>query len=161
MRHGYTSFNQSVNILTEYGLSKMPYAQVLCTVKKVLYGTLFWHQLPVPRGRTVTVAFIKNVLKKLRAHFKRRRPKTGLKYFRLLHDSAPAHKARIVTEFLESEKVNVLHIPLFQLTWLPVTISCFPKSNSICLEKDIYIYKSKNSLGSVEYQFLMGVPIQD
>ena len=57
-------------------------------------------QLPVPKSRTITEAFYKNVvLKKLKAHFKR------LTYLRLLHDHAPTHKARIVTEFLESKKV--------------------------------------------------------
>ena len=29
MKYGYTIFNQSVNVLTEYGLPKMPYAYVL------------------------------------------------------------------------------------------------------------------------------------
>ena len=29
MRHGYTILNQNVNVLTEYGLPNMPYAQVL------------------------------------------------------------------------------------------------------------------------------------
>ena len=66
------------------------------------------------------------ILKKLKAHFKRRRSKTGHKYLRLLHDNAPARKASIVTGFLESEKVNVLPHPLFNLTWLPVIITCFP-----------------------------------
>ena len=42
----------------------------------------------------------------LKAHFKRRRPKTGLRYMRLLLDNSPVHKARIVTEFLEYEKVH-------------------------------------------------------
>ena len=80
------------------------------TVKNVLYVIFFDNkgpvmQLPVPK--TVTRAFYKNyVLKKLKAHFKRRRPKTGLQYLRLLHDNAPANKASIVTKFLESEKVK-------------------------------------------------------
>ena len=70
-------------------------------------------QLPVPKGRTVTGAFYKNVvLKKLKAHFKRCRPKTGLQSLRLLHDNAPAYMTRTVTEFLESEKANVLPLPL-------------------------------------------------
>ena len=69
-------------------------------------------QLPVPKGRTVTATFYKNVLKKLKAHFKRCRPKTGFKYLRLLHDNALAQKACIETEFLESQKVIVLpHSP--------------------------------------------------
>ena len=43
---------------------------------------------------------IKNVvLRKLKNYYKSRRPKTGLKYVRLLHDNAPAHKARTVNDF--------------------------------------------------------------
>ena len=104
-------------------------------------------QLPVPRGRTVTVAFIKNVLKKLRAHFKRRRPKTGLKYLRLLHDSVPAHKARIVTEFLESEKVNVLPHPPFSADLAPCDYFLFPKVKfHLSGKRYIYIYISKKIL---------------
>ena len=73
----------------------MLYAVVMLrngAVKKVLYVILFNYkgpimQLPVPKGRTVTGAFYKNVvLKKLKAHFKTRRPKTGLQHLRLLHD---------------------------------------------------------------------------
>ena len=115
-------------------------------------------QLPIPKSKTVTGALYKHVvLKKVKAHFKRRRPKAGLKYLRLLHDNAPAHKASIVTEFRESENVNVLPHHSFHLTWLPVIISCFLNSNSICVEKDM----SRNALGTAVYQFLMGVPIQD
>ena len=95
-------------------------------------------QLPVPKGRFVTGAFCKNVvLKQLKAHFKRRRPKTGLKFLRLLQDNAPAHKARIVTEFLSLKISMFSHIPVFHLTSVPVIISCFPNSNYICLENDI------------------------
>ena len=32
-------------------------------------------------------------MKKLKAPFKRRRPKTRFKYLRLLHDNAPAHNS--------------------------------------------------------------------
>ena len=105
--------NQSVNVLTEDGLPKNDVrpsiAERLLTVKKVSYVCFFFFynkgpimQLPIPKGKTVTGALYKNVvLKKLKAHFKRRHPETGLKYLRLLHDNAPAHKARIVTEFRE------------------------------------------------------------
>ena len=71
------------------------------TVKKVLYAIFFDNmrpvmQLPVPKAKTITGAFYKNVvLKKLKAHFKRRCPKKGLKYLRFLHDNALAHKACI------------------------------------------------------------------
>ena len=85
-------------------------------------------QLPVLKGRTITGAFKKNiVLKKLKAHFKRHSPETGLKYLCLLHDNAPTHKARIVTEFLESEKVNVLPHPPFSPDLAPCGYFLFPK----------------------------------
>ena len=103
------------------------------TFKKVLYIVFFDNkgpvlQLPVPKGRTVTGAFYKNVvLKRLKAHFKRRRPKPGLKYLRFLHDDTPAHKARIVTEFHASEKVNVLLHPPFSTDLAPCDYFLFPK----------------------------------
>ena len=118
-------------------------------------------QIPGPKGRTVTGAFYKNVvLKKLKAHFKRRRPKVRLKYLRLLHDNAPTHKAHIMTKFLEYEKVKYSQIPFFYLTLLPVIISCFSNSKFHLTGKR---YKSRHALGSdvPVYQILMGVPIQD
>ena len=101
------------------GSQKCSIAKRQRKVKKELYVIFVDNkglvmQLPVPKGRTFTEAFYKNVfLKKLKAHFKRRHPKTGLRYLRLLHDNAPAYKARTVNAFLESEKVNVLQYPPF------------------------------------------------
>ena len=94
-------------------------AKRLRTVKKVLYVIFFDNkgpvmQIPVPKGKTVTGNFYKNVvIKKLKKYYESRRPKTGMKYLRLLHNNAPAHKARIVTEYLEAEKVTVLPHPPF------------------------------------------------
>ena len=111
-------------------------------------------QLTFPKGRTVTGAFYKNVLlKKLRAHFKRVRPNTGLKHLRLLHDRAPAHTVHI----LESEKVNVLLRPPFSPDLALCGHFLFPKLNFHRLEKDM----SRNTLGSTVCQFLMDVPFQD
>ena len=116
-------------------------------------------QLPVRKGKTVTGAFYNNVVfKKFKAKFKRHRPKTGFKCLCLLHDNAPAHKARIVTEFLEPEKVNVLpHHPLSP-DLAPCEYFLFPKYQ-VHLSGERYM--SKNALGSAFYPFLMGVPIQD
>ena len=55
---------------------------------------------------------------------------------RLLHDNAPAHKARIVTDFLESEKVTVLHRPPHSPDLAPATIFPFQNLNIIYLEGD-------------------------
>ena len=94
-------------------------------------------QIPMPKGRMVTGKFYKNVvLRKLKNYYKSCHPKTGLKYVRLLHDNAPAHKAHIVTDFLESEKVTVLPHPQFSPDLAPATIFSFQNLNIIYLEGD-------------------------
>lgn len=60
--------------------------------------------LPVPNGKTVTSI---KILKKYKNITKIVAPKR-YKYRPLLQDNAPAHKARIVTEYLQAEKVTVL-----------------------------------------------------
>ena len=83
-------------------------------------------KIPVPKGKTVTAKYYRDVaLRKLKKVYKRRRPQTGLKYLRLLHDNAPAHKACIVTEFLESEKVKVLHHPPYSPDLAPSDLHLF------------------------------------
>ena len=133
------------------------------TVKKVLYVIFFDNkgpvmQIPVPKGRTVTAKFYKNVvLRKLKKYYKTRRPKTGLKHLRLLHDNAPAHKAHLVTEFLESEKVTVLPHPPFSPDLPTCDYFLFPKLKYHLSGKR---YNSRNALGSAVY-YLMGFPIEE
>lgn len=139
-------------------------AKRLRTVKKVLYAIFFTTNGPamqtaVPKGRTVTGKFYKNVvLRKLKKYYQKRRPKTGLKYVRLLHDNAPAHKARIVTDFLESEKVTVLPHPPYSPDLAPCDYFLFPKlKNHLSGMR----YRSRNGVGSAVYQCLMGIPLPD
>jgi hypothetical protein len=100
---------------------------------KVLYVIVFDNkgpvmQSPVPKGRTVTAKFYKNiVLKDLKSCYKRRRLSTGIMFPGLLHDNAHAHKARLVTEFFASEKVIVLPHPLFSPELAPCDVYLFPK----------------------------------
>ena len=86
-------------------------------------------QIPVPKGKTVTGKFYKNVvLRKLKNYYNCRRPKTGLKYVRVLYDNTPAHKARIVTDFLESEKVTVLPHPPYSPDLAPLRLFSLSKT---------------------------------
>ena len=74
-------------------------AKRIRTVKKVLYAIIISNKGPaiqttLPKGRTVTCKFYNTVvLRKLKNYYNSRCPKTGLKFVRLLHDNAPAHKA--------------------------------------------------------------------
>ena len=116
-------------------------------------------QIPVPKGRTVTAKFYKNVvLRKLKKYYKTRHPKTGLKHLRLLHDNAPARKAHLVTEFMGLKKVTVLPHPPFLPDLGPCDYFLFPKLKYHLSGKR---YNSRNALGSAVYQYLMGIPIEE
>ena len=85
-------------------------AKRTATVKKVLYCIFFSiHgpaiQVSVPKGRSVTAKFYKNVVfKKLNKYFRARRPKHGIKHVSLLHDNASSHKVHIVQDYLKKKK---------------------------------------------------------
>ena len=90
------------------------------STKKVLYAIFFSGEgvaikVPVKKGKSITGKYYKDVvLKKLKKYYQKRRPATGFKHVRLLHDNAPAHTSAIVTAFLKKEKVTVLpHPPVF------------------------------------------------
>ena len=89
------------------------------STKKVLYATFSGEgvavKVPVKKGKSITGKYYKDVvLKKLKKYYQKRRPATGFKHVRLLHDNAPAHTSAIVTAFLKKEKVTVLpHPPVF------------------------------------------------
>ena len=91
----------------------------------------------MPKCRTFIGKFYKNVvLRKLKNYYKSRRPNIGLKYVRLLHDNAPAHRARIVTDVLESEKVTVLPHPPFSPDFAPCDYFSVQNLNIVYLEGD-------------------------
>ena len=90
------------------------------STKKVLSAIFFSGEgvtikMPVKKGKNITGKYYKDVvLKKLKKYYQKRRPATGFKHARLLHDNAPAHTSAIVMAFLKKEKVTVLpHPPVF------------------------------------------------
>ena len=83
--------------------------------KKVLYAIFFSGEgvaIKVPVKKSVTGKYYKDVvLKKLKKYYQKRRPTTGFKHVRHLHDNAHAHTSAIVTAFLKKEKVTVFPQP--------------------------------------------------
>lgn len=64
------------------------------------------------KGRSITGHVYKDyVLKKIKKHYERKRPKSGIRNIRLLYDNAPAHKSQTVRSFLEKEKVHPPYSP--------------------------------------------------
>ena len=130
------------------------------STKKVLYAIFFSGEgvaikVPVKKDKSITGKYYKDVvLKKLKKYYQKRRPATGFKHVRLLHDNAPAHTSAILTAFLKKEKVTVLpHLP-----YSPDLAPCnflFPKLKAFLAGRK---YQSRQALGSAIHQYLITVP---
>ena len=134
------------------------------SAKKVLY-TIFFNssgpvvQIPSKEGTSITGKFYKNtVLNKIKKIYKKKRPSVGLKGICLLHDNAPAHKSRVVVDFLSKQKVNVLTRPPYSPDLSPCDFFLFPR-----LKKDLSRrrYSSRSALGSAVHQCLTQIPRAD
>ena len=84
-------------------------------------------------------------------------PKTGLQHPRLLLGSSFAHKAHLVTDFLESEKIIVQPYPPSSQNCPPATILCF-KNSKYHLERDS---TQEIPLGLQFISIRMGFPIDE
>ena len=87
------------------------------TSNRMLYAIFFDSkgpvlQIPVPKGSSVTGKFYReSVLTQLVDFYQKRRPRTGVRSIKLLHDNAPAHKSATVQEYLKESGLNVLDHP--------------------------------------------------
>ena len=131
------------------------------STKKVLYAIFFSGEgvaikVPVKKGKSITGKYYKDVvLKKLKKYYQKRRPATGFKHVRLLHDNAQAHTSAIVTAFLKKEKVTVLPHPRIPPDLAPCDFFLFRKSKAFLAGRK---YQSRQALGSAIHQYLITVP---
>ena len=117
--HFYESKRNIQNkIWSTKGGKRPSIAKYTMSIKEVMYVIFFTNQDPaiqiaVPKGKAVNARFYKGkIIHKLKKYFLNRRPATGLRGVRLLHDNASSHKAVIVREYLKQEKVVELpHLP--------------------------------------------------
>ena len=135
------------------------------STKKVLYAIFSGEgvaiKVPVKKGKSITGKYYKDVvLKKLKKYYQKRRPATGFKHVRLLHDNAPAHTSTILTAYLKKEKVTVLPTPppppppVFPRP-CPMWFFLFPKLKAFLAGRK---YQSRQALGSAIHQYLITVP---
>ena len=114
--------------------------------------------MPVKKGKSIIGKYYKElVLKKLKQFYQKRRPVTGFKDIRLLHDNAAAHTSAIVLAFLKKENVTVLpHPPSpYSSDLAPCDFVLFPKLKSFLAgRKD----QSRQALRSTIHQYLITVP---
>ena len=130
------------------------------SIKKVMYVIFFANQGPafhiaVPKCKSVNARFYKgNVLHKLKKYFLSRRPATGFRGVRLLHDNASSYKAAIIREYLKQEKVVELPHPPFS----PDLAPCDSRlKNNLAGRK----YQTRKNLGSTIFQCLNSIPRKD
>ncbi|XP_060080781.1 histone-lysine N-methyltransferase SETMAR-like [Ylistrum balloti] len=113
-------------------------------------------EVPVKTGKSITGKYYKDVvLTKLKKYYKKRRPATGFKHIRLVHDNAPTHTTAIVTAFLKKEKVTVLPQPPYSPDLAQCDFFLFPKLKSFLAGRK---YTSRQALGAVIHQYLITVP---
>ena len=92
---------------------------------------------------------------KVKAHYEKRRPATGLRGLCLIQDNTPAHKCVLVQNFLNEEKVVQLSHPPYLPVLSPCNFFLFP-----LLKKTLsgHHNESQTALGSAIYQCLQGIP---
>ena len=82
-------------------------------------------RIPVPEGSSVTGNFYReSVLTQLVDFYQKRRPRTGVRGIKLLHDNAWAHKSATVQENLKESGLDVLDHPPYSPDLSPVTFGC-------------------------------------
>ena len=132
------------------------------SIKKVMYVIFLINQgpviqIPVSKGKSANARFYKgNVLHKLKKYLLSRRPETGLRGVRLLHDNASSHKAAIVhvREYLKQEKVVELpHHP-----YSPDLAPCDSRLKKHLAGRK---YQTRKNLGSAIFQCLNSIPRKD
>ena len=85
-------------------------------------------QIPVSKGSSVTVKFYRgSVLTQLVDFYQIRRPRTGVRGIKLLHDNAPAHKSATVQKYLEESGLDVLNHPPYSPDLSPCDFWLFPR----------------------------------
>ena len=109
------------------------------STKKVLHAIFSGEgvaiKVPVKKRKSITGKYYKDVvLKKLKKCYQKRRPATGFKHVRLLHDNDPAHTSAIVTAFLKKEKVTVLPLSYAAISLRTVDRNIVSPKYQLCTE---------------------------
>jgi len=85
----------------------------------------------VPRGETVNKGFYLNVMKRLRAAVRRKRPEAWTNNTWMLHhDNVPAHASLLIREFLTKHEMTVVPQPLYSPDLAPAEFCLFLKLKS-------------------------------
>ena len=116
-------------------------------------------QVADPSGHSITRTFYKsNMLKKVKKYYVKRRPKTGIRNICLIHDNAPAHKSKIVQDYLRVESIKQLPHQPYYPDLSPCDFFLFPRLKKMLSGRS---YGSSSALGSAVYRCLNSIPRTD
>ena len=142
-----------------------PVIACLCkTSNRMLYAIFFDSkgpvlQIPVPKGSSVTGKFYReSVLTQLVDFYQKRRPCTGVRSIKLLHDNAPTHKSVTVQEYLKESGLDVLDHPPYSPDLSPCDFWLFPRLKEMLTG---HRFESRCGIGSVVYHCLQHIPKED
>ena len=112
--------------------------------------------IPVPKGSSVTGKFYReSVFTQLVDFYQKRRPRTGVRGIKLLHDNAPAHKSATVQEYLKESGLDVLDHPPYRPDLSPCDFWLFPRLKEMLAG---HHFESHCGIGSAVYQCLQHIP---
>ena len=118
-------------------------------------GAVAKHQ----KGSSVTGKFYReSVLTQLVDFYQKRRPRTGVRGIKLLHDNIPAHKSATVQEYLKESGLDVLDHPPYYPDLSPCDFWLFQRLKEMLAG---HRFESRCGIGSAVYQCLQHIPKQD
>ena len=127
--------------------------QIACCIRYSLIRKVQSFQILVPKGSSVTGKFTQLV-----DFYQKRRPRTGVRGIKLLHDNAPAHKSATVHEYLKESGLDVLDRPPYSPDLSPCDFWLFPRLKEMLAG---HRYESRCDIGSAVYQCLQHIPKED
>ena len=116
-------------------------------------------QIPVLKGSSVTGKFYReSVFTKLVDLYQKRRPCTGVRSTKLLHDNALAHRSATVQEYLKESGLDVLDHPPYSPDLSPCDFWLFPRLKEMLAG---HRFESGCGIGSAVCQCLQHIPKED
>ena len=131
------------------------------TVRRVMYALFFDSdgivaRVPVPEHTSVTGTFYKNnVLSEVVRHYTAKRPRTGLRGVKLLHDNAPAHRSAVVTKYLQENNIETLPHPPYSPDLSPCDFWLNPHIKGYLRGRR---FETRSAVGSALYQGTNSIP---
>ena len=89
------------------------------------------------KGQTINAKYyIKNCLKPVIACLEEQRPTSGARNFKILHDNAKPHVAKIVKTFLESEGITIIDHPPYSPVLAPCDFWLFDRIKQQLIDQE-------------------------